>query len=90
MKATRHGIARMQQRGIPPLIIQWLQDFGREAHDGHGGRILWFDKPARRRVESAAGREPVRRMHEWMNSYAVFGENDDLITAGRRYKKVRI
>lgn len=90
MNATDHGLVRAKQRGIPPLIVQWLEDFGRETHDGHGARILWFDKHARRRVERAAGREPVRRMHEWMSSYVVVGETGKIITTGKRFKRIRV
>lgn len=89
MKATIHAATRAQQRGIPPLIIHWLEDYGREAYDGHGGRLLWFDKPARRRLERMFGREPVRRMHEWLNAYAVVSLAGSVITTGRRYKRVK-
>jgi hypothetical protein len=89
MIRTEHARRRSQQRGIPPLIVQWLQNFGEEVYDHHGGRILHFTKRARRRLEREVGREPIRRMHEWMDSYAVFSTDDVLITLGRRCKGIK-
>jgi hypothetical protein len=88
MKDSRHSAARRQQRGIPPLILQWLQDFGREQHDGHGCRIYWFDKRARRRIQQFAGREPVRRMHEWLDAYVVIDGTGHMVTVGPRYRRI--
>ena len=36
---TEHAIVRKQQRGIPPLIANWLIDYGDEEFDGHAARI---------------------------------------------------
>jgi hypothetical protein len=77
----------MQQRGLPPLIVQWLEDFGSERYDGHGGLILFFDKRARRALERAVGREPVRRMNDWLDAYLVVAHDGTGITAGRRYRR---
>ncbi len=87
---TRHAEKRMQQRGIPPLIRDWLFDFGEETYDGQGGIILHFSKRSRRRLERTVGREPIRRMHEWMDSYAVISTDGQLITIGARWKRVRL
>lgn len=89
MRRTPHAEQRCQQRGIPQLILHWLSDYGREQFDGRGARILWFDKASRRRLEREVGREPVRRMHEWLNAYAVVAVRDgQIITTGHRYKRI--
>jgi hypothetical protein len=84
-----HAAERMQQRGLPPLVIDWLHNYGHEHHDHLGGVILYFDKRARRQLERAVGREPVRRMKKWLNAYAVVGGDGRLVTAGHRYQRVR-
>ena len=89
MTNTTHGAVRMQQRGIPPLIIQWLEAFGEELHDHHGAIILHFSKRARRRLEQNVGSTPVRRLNEWMNAYAVIGTDGALITTGMRWKRLK-
>lgn len=38
MTLSTHASKRAKQRGIPPLIIQWLEAFGEHAHDHNGGR----------------------------------------------------
>ncbi len=86
---TVHGRTRQQQRGIPHLVVEWLQRFGREQHDGHGAIVFYFDRRARRHLERCVGREPVRRMHEYLDSYAVVGTTGEVRTVGRRYDRVR-
>lgn len=54
---TNHAHVRAQQRGIPPLIDQCLDQFGREEHDGHGGVLLYLDKRSLREMEQVMGRE---------------------------------
>jgi len=87
--ATAHASSRMQQRGLPPLVLDWLQAYGRELHDHRGATILHFDKRARRRLERAVGREPVRRMKAWLSAYAVVSPDGHVITTGHRFKRIR-
>ena len=89
MMHTMHADQRSRQRGLPPLVLQWLEAYGAENHDGHGAVILYFDKRARRRLEMAIGREPVRRMSEWLNAYAVVANDGRTITVGHRYKRIK-
>jgi hypothetical protein len=86
---TSHAAKRQQQRGIPNLVIEWLERFGHEQHDQHGAMLYYFDKPARRRLERHYGRTSVRRMHEFLNAYVVIDRNGQLITVGHRYNRVR-
>ena len=88
MKITQHGAIRSQQRGIPPLVIDWLQAYGEETHDHHGGLILHFTNRSRRRLERDIGREPVRRMSEYLNCKAVIGVDHEVITVGKRFKRI--
>lgn len=86
---TRHAQARTRQRGLPPLVLHWLDAYGAERHDGHGAVIQHFTRHARRRLERDVGREPVRRMHEYLDAYAVYGIDGRLITVGHRYRRIR-
>ena len=58
---TTHARVRMQQRGIPPVAVEVLLEYGREAHDHRGCRIVRFDKRSRRRAARALG-EAFRRI----------------------------
>ena len=83
-----HVRKQMQRRGIPPLITHWLEDFGEEVHDHHGAIILYFSKTARRRLERSVGRQAVRKLDEWMNTYLVISTDGIPITVGHRYRRV--
>jgi hypothetical protein len=43
---TEHAAARLRQRGIPGELLDLLVEYGYERHDGHGARVLAFNKKA--------------------------------------------
>jgi len=87
---TRHATTRSQQRGIPPLVSQWLDQYGREEYDGRGGLWLYFDKRSIRAMERDLGREPVRRMESYLNSFKILSICDGAtITVGHRQSHIR-
>lgn len=59
MNMTSHAIKRSQQRGIPPLIVQWLDQFGEEHYDGRGAVIRYFSLASRRAMEREFCSNPV-------------------------------
>ena len=86
---TFHASSRSQQRGVPPLIREWLQDFGESQYDGHGGVVRFFSKKSVRALERNYGAAPVRRFHEFMRSYLVEASDSGVVlTIGKRYKSV--
>ena len=85
---TKHAATRMQQRGVPPVIIDWLQEFGAEEHDKHGGVIRYFDKAAKRRLEQSIGRPVVRRMQDLLDAYLVEADGR-VVTVGHRHARIR-
>ena len=87
-KNTQHATVRSQQRGIPPLVIDWLLRFGESEWDHHGGQVKYFTRKSRRRVETAVGAEITRRMHEFLDCYAVVGRDGIVVTCGHRYKRI--
>ncbi|MDE2188083.1 MAG: hypothetical protein KGJ76_15295 [Betaproteobacteria bacterium] len=86
MKLTKHSAHRMQQRGIPRLMIEMLQRFGKRAYDHHGGVVRYLDKSARRTIEKYVGSQVYRRMHEFHDAYLVEAvDNGTVITCGHRF-----
>ncbi len=86
---ANHAVIRSQQRGIPPLIREWLIDFGEEIYDHRGAILYFFNRDSRRKLERNFGRESIRRFHEWLDSYVVVSATDGvLITVGKHYKKI--
>ena len=84
---TIHAMTRSQQRAVPPLMQEWLLQYGAQMHDSRGGIIRYFDKAAKRRLERAFGREPVRRMKDKLGCYLVEADGR-VITAGHRRRRI--
>ena len=80
---TTHARVRMQQRGISPAVLDVLLEYGREAHDHRGCRIVRFDKRSRRRAARALG-ELFPRFERFLGAYAVIGPDDAVVTVGHR------
>ncbi len=87
---TKHAVQRAQQRGIPPLIRDWLFAYGKENYDGNGAIIRYFTNDSIRKMERDFGREPVRRMSEFMRCYLVESNDGYVMTVGKRHRKTRI
>ncbi len=83
---TRHAAARMQQRVVPPLIVDWLYRYGTENYDKHGGVQRFFDKAARRRMEREFGHIAVRQMARFLDAYLVEADGA-VVTVGRRTQR---
>jgi len=82
MDLSRHAQVRCQQRGIPPLIRQWLHEYESEVR-AHGATKRFFDRDAKRRLAADVGAKVVDRMGDLLNLYLV--ETDTtVITVGIR------
>lgn len=87
MELSNHAGVRCQQRGIPPLIRQWLHEFGSEVVS-HGATKRYFDHRAKKRLAAAVGAQVVDRLGGLLNVYLV--ESDErVITAGHRTRRIK-
>lgn len=86
MKATAHASVRCQQRGVSPFVVDLLLRFGRREHDHRGAEIVFFDRRAKKEVESYTGGS-IGKLSEQMDSYAVVSDGC-VITVGVRHKKL--
>jgi hypothetical protein len=85
---SKHAATRMQQRGIAPLVIDLLLQFGATEKSGDGTTKHYFDKPARRRVRSYAG--PLAALLEaHLDCYAVVGAEGRIVTAAHRTTRIK-
>ena len=85
---TSHAEIRMQQRGIPPLVVDWLQDYGAITYDKHGCAFRYFDKRSRRRLAKAVGKHPFNRMAGCLDTYLV-EKGGAVLTVGHRFRRIR-
>jgi hypothetical protein len=85
---TKHAEARRRQRAIPPILIDLLLQFGATEKSGSGTSKFFFDKKARRKLQTYAG--PIATLlDEHLNVYAVVSADDSIITVGHRYERIR-
>ena len=88
---THHATKRIQQRGIPPLISNWLLDYGDEVFDGRGGVIRYFSSSSIREMERDMGKAPVKRLSEFLRCYLVESRcSGAIITVGKRHPNKHI
>ena len=87
---TEHATKRLKQRGIPPLIRNWLLDYGESNYDGKGAIIRYFTKSSVREMEKDFGREPIRRLSEFLRCYLVQSIDGAIVTIGKRHQNSRI
>lgn len=86
MSLTLHAAKRCQQRGVPQLVIDLLLEFGSRQNDGRGAEICYFDKKAKRRLQTYAGGLAGKLSGE-LNAYLIVN-GDRVITTGPRFKKI--
>lgn len=88
MDMTKHADLRRQQRAIPPLLLDILLQFGTNKPSGDGTTKVFFDKTARRRVNTYAG--PLAGMlQEHLDLYAVVSSDNKVVTVAHRAERIR-
>ena len=85
---SAHAQARMQQRGINDTVLDRLLEFGKVAHDHHGGEVIFFNKQARQRLRRDLPAGDYRALERYFNAYAVIGDDGEVVTVGRRWKRI--
>lgn len=83
---TQHSSIRAKQRGIPPLIIDLLLEFGARVHDGKGAEVCYFDHRSKKRLQSYAG-GLLGKLSGELDAYAVVS-GDKIVTVGTRFKHI--
>ncbi|QOZ55440.1 hypothetical protein [Bradyrhizobium sp. CCBAU 53338] len=81
---TTHSRTRLQQRAIPPLVVDLLMQFG-SASRANGAERMMFDKSAIKRLRHHLGGDRgLKVVERWLNVYAVVGDNGLLVTAAHK------
>lgn len=85
---TGHAADRLQNRGIPPIVIELLERFGASTRCD-GAEKLYFDKQARKALRHHLGGDRSLRLIEpWLGTYLVLGDNGRVVTVGHRTKRM--
>ncbi len=84
---TKHAQARCQQRGISPMEIDLLIQFG-ATEKSHDGTVKHFwNKVSRRRLEAYTGRRASKSDNR-LNWFVVVGWGGVVVTTGHRTKRI--
>lgn len=87
---TVHARRRLQQRAIPPMMLDYLDRFGTAERCG-GSERIFFDKASRRRLAKHMGGDAaLRSVERWLGIYAVVGDNGNIVTVGHRTRRHRL
>jgi hypothetical protein len=86
---TNHATKRLGQRCVPPIIEQWLDEFGDNQHDGNGAIKRYFSNSSIRRMQKVFGSQFVKYNRKWLNAYKVDSTADgSTITIGWITKRI--
>ncbi len=83
---TMHASKRVQQRAIPPIVIEWLVRFGAQRWS-RGASVYEFNKDSRRRLRRHIGQRLFASVEQWLDAYAVVGGEQQVVTAGWRHQR---
>lgn len=86
---TVHSRVRLQQRAIPPLVVDLLMRFG-SASRANGAERLMFDETAIKRLRHHLGGDRgLKVVERWLGVYAVVGDNGLVVTAAHKQERFR-
>ena len=66
MKQSKHSKIRCQQRCIPPIVHDWLSEFGKENYVGYGAVKVFFHRDSIRAMRKKLGRHFVQQNKKYM------------------------
>ena len=84
---TRHAQKRMQQRSIPPLVVELLLNHGERVPARRGAEIFYFGNRGRSRVRLTEGLDLTRRLEGHLHDYVIVADGK-VITCGKRYQPI--
>ncbi len=86
---SNHGSRRIQKRSVPPIVLDWLRDYGSEQYDGRGAVVRYFDNAAKERLTQVCGRRFVQNNKKYLSVYMVEDTSgESLITVGYRNRRI--
>lgn len=85
---TEHAAIRGQQRGISPLVVDLLMEFGATEPAGDGATKFYFNKPARKRLATYAG-SLTSILEQHLDVFAVVAPDSRVITVGHRLERIK-
>jgi len=87
---SKHAKNRMDQRGIPPVVFEWLERFGEHQYDGRGAVKWYFSHQSIEQMSRIYGRQFISHNAKYLRAYAVESTDDGTqITCGWLTRRMR-
>jgi hypothetical protein len=88
MKLSNHAVKRMQQRAIPPIIVDLLQRYG-ETRYQRGSTVLYFNRKGHHKAAEEL-REALARIDKHRDAYLVeANDSNSILTVGYRSERIK-
>ena len=85
---SNHAKQRMQQRAIPPLLVDLLYRYGREQRQC-GSTVLFFDKNSRKHARKAL-EDVIKRFDKLSDVYLIeANDSSTTVTVGHRLRRFK-
>lgn len=87
MNLTLHAQTRLEQRGISPVIIDWLEQYG-AIEPQNGSELIYFNQLSLKRLAKYTG-GISNKIDKLKSIYLVRGNNGKIITTGYRDESIK-
>lgn len=85
---SRHAQTRMQQRGIRPIIVEWILEYGCNMRH-EGASVHFLSRETRNKLRRAIGTKRYGQMENRLDAYVVASDDGLIVTVGWRYKRFK-
>lgn len=84
---SKHSQNRMKDRGIPPIVIDWLEQYG-AIESQNGAEFIYFNQRSLKRLARYTGGFS-NKFDKLKNIYLVRGSNGIIVTTGYREESIK-
>lgn len=85
---SKHASTRLQQRAIPPIVLDLLFDFGKFEYDHRGSTMYYFDKLGKEQARVVLQKSNSTQIDHCLNAYFVMGSDGSILTVGHLVKRI--
>ena len=87
-RLTRHAEVRLQQRGVPVVVLDCLSAYGRREHDHTHCEIIYFDTKPLERSQRYEGARAAKLASDHRGVYALIDSDGCVVTSRHRFCRI--
>lgn len=84
---TLHAKARMQQRSLSPVVVEWIMAFGKPRRV-RGADVFALDRKGRKRLREHLGHSVYNQVAPVLDAVVVVADDGSIITAAHRTRRL--